>query len=74
MPPNYGAQYAHQFAQLYKDVAAQQDVALLPFFLKGVADQPDPIRLFQADRIHPNEQAQPLMMANVWPELRKLIP
>jgi acyl-CoA thioesterase-1 len=74
MPPNYGAQYARQFAQLYKDVAAQQDVALLPFFLKGVADQPDPIRLFQADRIHPNEQAQPLMMANVWPELRKLIP
>jgi acyl-CoA thioesterase-1 len=38
-----------------------------------VADRSDPTELFQSDRIHPNEQAQPRMLDNVWPELRKLI-
>jgi acyl-CoA thioesterase-1 len=45
----------------------------VPFFLKGVADLPDPTKLFQNDRIHPNEQAQPIMLDNVWPALRPLI-
>jgi acyl-CoA thioesterase-1 len=36
---------------------------LLPFFLEGVATRPE---LFQADRIHPNEQAQPILFGNVW--------
>jgi acyl-CoA thioesterase-1 len=39
-----------------------------------VADTADATALFQADRIHPNQQAQPKMLANVWPELKKLIP
>jgi acyl-CoA thioesterase I len=46
---------------------------LVPFFLTGVADAPDPLALFQSDRIHPNEQAQPIMMRNVWPALRRLL-
>lgn len=74
MPPNYGARYAADFRQLYAEVARQSASALVPFFLRGVADGPDPLSLFQADRIHPNEQAQPRMLDNVWPELRKLLP
>ncbi len=74
MPPNYGARYAAEFRQLYKAVADAQKSALVPFFLAGVADLPDPTRLFQADRIHPNESAQPIMLGNVWPALRPLIP
>jgi acyl-CoA thioesterase-1 len=35
-----------------------------------VADVPDAAKWFQADRIHPNEQAHPLMLDNVWPVLR----
>ena len=42
-----------------------------PFFLKGVGDDADALRWFQADRIHPNEAAQPRLLANVWPELKK---
>ncbi|MDN5365055.1 MAG: acyl-CoA thioesterase [Thermacetogenium sp.] len=42
-------------------------------FLKGVADGPDPTRLFQPDRIHPRAEAHPQMLANVWPELKKLL-
>jgi hypothetical protein len=41
--------------------------------VKGVADGADPMKLFQADRIHPREEAHPMMLDNVWPELKKLL-
>ncbi len=71
MPPNYGADLTRQFAALYPTVAKATGAALVPFFLKGVGDDADPLRWFQADRIHPNEAAQARMLANVWPELQK---
>jgi len=71
MPPNYGAEVTRQFAALFPATARATGVALVPFFLKGVGDDPDPTRWFQADRIHPNEAAQPRLLANVWPELKK---
>jgi len=71
MPPNYGAEMAHQFAQTYAQVAKQTRCALVPFFLQGVGDDPDPLKWFQPDRIHPNAAAQPRMLAHVWPELKK---
>ncbi len=74
MPPNYGQDYARQFAATYADVAKGTKAALVPFMLQGVADAPDPIRLFQADRIHPNAAAQPIILNHVWPAIRKLIP
>lgn len=74
MPPNYGASYAREFRELFATVARQEKAALVPFFLKNVADLPEPTRLFQADRIHPNEAAQPVMLDNVWPVLRPLLP
>jgi len=73
MPPNYGADYGAKFTAMYEDVARRFKAAVVPFFLKGVADGPDADRLFQADRIHPTEQAQPQLLANVWPELKKLL-
>ncbi|MFM7024775.1 MAG: arylesterase [Limnohabitans sp.] len=71
MPPNYGAELTRQFAALYPAVAKATGAALVPSFLKGVGDDADPLRWFQADRIHPNEAAQPRLLANVWPELKK---
>lgn len=73
MPPNYGAKYAQEFRELFVAVAREEKTALVPFFLKGVADTADPLALFQSDRIHPNEKAQPIMRDTVWPELRKLV-
>ncbi len=73
MPPNYGAKYGQEFREVYTTVAREQKTALLPFFLKDVGDLADPTKLFQADRIHPNEAAQSIMMGNVWPELKKLL-
>ena len=73
MPPNYGAAYAAEFAQAFAQVARETRSGLVPFLLKGVADAADPTALFQADRIHPREEAHPIMLDNVWPELRKLL-
>ena len=73
MPPNYGAAYGAQFAELFASVARENKAALVPFLLKGIADDADPTRLFQADRIHPREEAHPVMLDNVWPELRRLL-
>ena len=74
VPPNYGSAYAASFTGLFPKIAKAEKVALVPFFLKGVADVSDTSAYFQADRIHPNAQAQPKMLANVWPELEKLLP
>jgi acyl-CoA thioesterase-1 len=73
VPPNYGTAYTDRFAGLFGNVARANKAALAPFFLKGVADVDDPARMFQADRIHPRAEAHPQMLANVWPELKKLI-
>lgn len=73
VPPNYGGAYGATFSGLFTKVARAEKAALVPFFLKGVADVADAVGNFQADRIHPNEQAQAKMLANVWPELKKLI-
>ncbi|MDP3121044.1 arylesterase [Polynucleobacter sp.] len=66
IPPNYGQEYTQQFAGLFARIAKSQQVALLPFFLEGVAQRNE---LFQADRIHPNEAAQAIMFQNVWTAL-----
>jgi acyl-CoA thioesterase I len=73
VPPNYGTAYANQFAGLFEKVARRHKAALVPFLLTGVADIPDSASFFQADRIHPRAEAQPLMLANVWPVLRTLL-
>ncbi|TSE21638.1 Esterase TesA [Tepidimonas alkaliphilus] len=73
MPPNYGERFRADFRAVYADLAREERVALVPFFLAGVADGPQAAELFQADRIHPNERAQPLMLDNVWPALRRLL-
>jgi acyl-CoA thioesterase-1 len=73
VPPNYGADYSRRFAGLFATVARKSKVALVPFLLKGVADVDDPARMFQADRLHPVAEAHPQMLANVWPELKKLL-
>lgn len=73
VPPNYGADYSNRFAGLYQQVARKYKAALVPFLLKGVADGADPTRLFQPDRIHPKEEAHPLILDNVWPELKRLL-
>ena len=63
IPPNYGQNYTKQFQELYPKLAQQEQIELLPFFLKGIVTD---LTLFQADRIHPNERAQDMLFKNVW--------
>ena len=74
VPPNYGRQYNEDFAALFGKVARAEGTALLPFLLKGVGDAPNATELFQPDRIHPKEAAHPIILGNVWPVLRPLLP
>lgn len=68
IPPNYGREYTTAFKDLFVEVSKSEQTELIPFFLEGIADKPT---MFQADTIHPNEQAQPILMGNV---LEKLAP
>ena len=62
IPPNYGARYANQFKALYPELAAKNQVLLIPFLLEGVAGHP---HLIQQDGIHPTAEAQPIIAGNV---------
>lgn len=73
MPPNYGPVLMKAFEQVFVNVARQTKALRVPFLLKGIADASEPFALFQDDRIHPNAKAQPIMLDNVWPELKKLL-
>lgn len=70
IPPNYGRQYTEQFQKMFTSVAKDNDAALVPFLLDGIATDKS---LFQADGIHPNEQAQSVLADNVWKELKPML-
>lgn len=70
LPPNYGKQYTASFAQIFSDLAAEYNTGLIPFLLDGFAANRD---YFQADGIHPNEQAQEIMANNVWEQLEQML-
>lgn len=70
IPPNYGPEYTEQFQATYTAIARELRVPVLPFLLNDIALSPD---LMQADGIHPNESAQPRLVANVWPVLLPLL-
>jgi acyl-CoA thioesterase-1 len=69
LPPNYGRSYTERFQSIFREIATEQGVALVPSLLEGVATRDD---LMQPDRIHANAGAQPRLLENVWPHLRPL--
>lgn len=70
IPPNYGPQYTEQFYEVYATLAREQRLAWVPFLLEGIALRDE---LFQGDGIHPDLQAQPILLDNVWPALEPLL-
>jgi acyl-CoA thioesterase-1 len=69
-PPNLGAEYTLRFRQAFGELAAEHDVALMPFLLKEVAGVAD---LNQPDGIHPNPAGARVIAENLWPHLRPLL-
>ncbi|AOB26662.1 arylesterase [Bordetella bronchiseptica] len=70
IPPNYGRAYTQRFAQVFPAVAEQEKARLVPFLMEGIATNR---AMFQADGIHPNEDAQPALLDNVWPVLEPML-
>jgi len=70
IPQNYGQRYTEMFYRLYEKIANQYEIAYLPFMLEGVALNKS---LMQADGLHPNEEAQPLVLENILPYLQPLL-
>lgn len=70
IPPNYGFKYSQQFSENYQTLAKKHEIPRVPFFLEGVAGNPN---LIQADGIHPTAKAQPKLLENVWPTLKQML-
>ena len=73
MTPNLGPRYTEAFATLFAEVADDTGAALVPFLLEGVATPERFDELMQRDGIHPNADAQPLLLDNVWSVLEPLL-
>jgi acyl-CoA thioesterase-1 len=69
IPPNYGKRFADLFQSLYPKLADETGSGLVPFFLEGVGGHDD---MMQADGLHPNEKAQPILKSNVLSGLKTL--
>ncbi|WP_228719834.1 arylesterase [Methylococcus geothermalis] len=70
LPPNYGNRYAEAFERVYDDLAKEKKVEVLPFFLDGVGGND---HLVQPDGLHPNAEAQPILMNNVLDRLDPIL-
>jgi acyl-CoA thioesterase-1 len=70
VPPNYGRDYSERFFGVYEALARHNWIEHVPFLLEGFADRQD---FFQADRLHPNQQAQALILDNVWSRLQPML-
>jgi acyl-CoA thioesterase-1 len=69
-PPNLGPRYTAAFRDVFEELAAAHDAALVPFLLEGVAGEPS---LNQHDAIHPNVAGHRIIAATVWPVLKSVL-
>ena len=69
-PPNLGSLYANDFRVVFRDLADEYDVILLPFLLEGVAGN---VGLNQADGIHPNTKGAQMIAEMVWLTLKPML-
>jgi acyl-CoA thioesterase-1 len=70
IPLNYGKRYTEMFFKLYENIADEYQLAYVPFMLEGVALNK---KLMQADGLHPNQEAQPVVLQNIYPQLQALM-
>jgi acyl-CoA thioesterase-1 len=66
LPVNYGPRYRDGLRTMYRGLADEFNVPLVPFLLDGVALDP---ALMQDDGLHPNAAGEPKVLDNVWSAL-----
>jgi len=69
-PPNYGAAYTSDFRRAFRDLAGDEHVAFMAFYLYGVAGIPS---LNIADGMHPNPAGSRIIEANLWRVLKPML-
>jgi acyl-CoA thioesterase-1 len=69
-PPNMGREYVDAFDAIFPRLAEQHGVPLYPFFLDGVAADPD---LNQPDGIHPNPDGVAEIVSRITPAAKALV-
>jgi acyl-CoA thioesterase-1 len=69
-PPNYGPDYTSEFRQTFRDLARDHKVAFVPFYLEGVAGNPN---LNISDGIHPNPEGARIVEKTIWRALQPLL-
>ena len=69
-PPNLGAEYGEEVAAVFPYLAEKHDVPLYPFFLDGVAGDPN---LNQYDGIHPNAEGVREIVRRILPVVKGLL-
>ena len=67
LPINYGPQYRDGLREMYRGLAQEFNVPLVPFLLDGVALNPE---LMQDDGLHPKAEGEPRVLDNVWKVLK----
>jgi acyl-CoA thioesterase-1 len=70
IPSNYGARYTEEFENVFRELASELDVPWIEFFMAGIATDED---LMQDDGIHPNANAQPILLDNAWPIIQQAL-
>ena len=70
LPPNYGQDYAAGFEAMYRMLAKEYRLALIPFFLEGVGGSSS---LNQADGIHPTKEGYEVIVEQVLKVLRPML-
>ena len=63
-PPNMGEDYVTAFDAIYPELAKKYDVTFYPFFLDGVAADPN---LNQGDGMHPNPKGVKIIVKKITP-------
>jgi len=70
IPPNYGKRYIDLFYKVYPQLAKELGIPFIPFILEEVALVKD---LMQADGLHPNAKAQPIIADKIASYLTPLL-
>jgi acyl-CoA thioesterase-1 len=70
IPPNYGKRYVDMFYNIYPQLSKELNIPLIPFLLEDVALDKN---LMQADGLHPNAKAQPILADKIEPYLFPLL-
>ncbi len=71
LPPNYGAEYIRGFENVFRDLAAEYKLTLIPFLLSDIVTKD--LRYLQGDGLHPTAAGNEIVAGTVFRTLKPLL-